>query len=497
MPNPKLETYKNKATGTVYDYTDAAAQASIAAIEEKIPDVASSENQLVTEAGLNNVLNFKEDKVPGKGLSTNDYDNTAKGIVDNIQSNVIANTKLIKDTVGWSGKNLLPNNVVDGNYASVILTRNANGSFTLNGGPASGNTASMVMATLTLPAGKYILSKSGRNDGYFQVTNEAQSQELYYAGTSDALIELSVATTMVFRFRILQGATFSNEVFYPMLRDANILDSTYEPYFGSTAFPRSEQAVLGAKNLLPLTFSGDTQNNVVFTVDDDGVININGTNSGEAFAVIISPYSKWLKDGRYILNGCSGGSASTYKLDIDSPSGAFATNYDGDTEFTMVNGANNYRIRIVVYAGAVMNNVKIRPMIRLASDTDSSYVPYAMTNRELTENNAVKNLVITPSSGITINTGSYAKIRNGILNAYISLKSESEDITAFTELARIDGISGANDELFNFAGVNTTANSVVVCYCPFIKATGRIAIQTRTNVTANQTVNVAITAILE
>lgn len=84
MPNLKLETYKNKATGTVYDYTDAAAQASIAAIEEKIPDVASSENQLVTEAGLNNVLNFKEDKVPGKGLSTNDYTDADKAIVGGI-----------------------------------------------------------------------------------------------------------------------------------------------------------------------------------------------------------------------------------------------------------------------------------------------------------------------------------------------------------------------------------------------------------------------------
>ena len=100
MPNPKLETYKNKATGTVYDYTDAAAQATLAGILDgtDIDSFGDVETALAT----------KVDKVTGKGLSTNDYDNTAKGIVDNIQSNVIANTKLMKDSLGWSGKNKLP-----------------------------------------------------------------------------------------------------------------------------------------------------------------------------------------------------------------------------------------------------------------------------------------------------------------------------------------------------------------------------------------------------
>ena len=73
MPNPKLVTYKNKATGTVYDYTDAAAQAALADILDgtDIDSFSDVETALAT----------KVDKVTGKGLSTNDYDDTEKAKV--------------------------------------------------------------------------------------------------------------------------------------------------------------------------------------------------------------------------------------------------------------------------------------------------------------------------------------------------------------------------------------------------------------------------------
>lgn len=38
MPNPKLETYKNKATGTVYDFTDADAQSKVTATVDLLKD---------------------------------------------------------------------------------------------------------------------------------------------------------------------------------------------------------------------------------------------------------------------------------------------------------------------------------------------------------------------------------------------------------------------------------------------------------------------------
>ena len=42
-------------------------------------------------------------------------------------------------------------------------------------------------------------------------------------------------------------------------------------------------------------------------------------------------------------------------------------------------------VQIVVKNGASISNLTFKPMLRLASDPDDTYQPYAMTNRELTE----------------------------------------------------------------------------------------------------------------
>jgi len=42
-------------------------------------------------------------------------------------------------------------------------------------------------------------------------------------------------------------------------------------------------------------------------------------------------------------------------------------------------------VYIFIYSGATLSNVTFNPMLRLASDPDDAYVPFAMTNRELTE----------------------------------------------------------------------------------------------------------------
>jgi hypothetical protein len=45
----------------------------------------------------------------------------------------------------------------------------------------------------------------------------------------------------------------------------------------------------------------------------------------------------------------------------------------------------NIQLKIIVVGDKTFDNVVIRPMIRLASDTDTTYQPYAKTNKELTD----------------------------------------------------------------------------------------------------------------
>lgn len=70
MPNEKWTVYKNHETGILFDITDADAQGKLTAILDgtTIDSFGDVETDLAT----------KVDKVAGKGLSTNDYDDTEK-----------------------------------------------------------------------------------------------------------------------------------------------------------------------------------------------------------------------------------------------------------------------------------------------------------------------------------------------------------------------------------------------------------------------------------
>lgn len=438
MPNPKLETYKNKATGTVYDYTDAAAQASIAAIEEKIPDVASSENQLVTEAGLNNVLNFKEDKVPGKGLSTNDYDNTAKGIVDNIQSNVIANTKLIKDTVGWSGKNKWDKSKTTGIDATITQTSDGFRAQVSNHTwgsarcdfptPAKNKDFILTCKANVATAGNFMkMQVYGSTDGSDYSNSIAVTDT--YSATKELELAFNSGNYNYLRITLYltNGTATSADVTFekPMLRDANILDSTYEPYFGSTAFPRSEQAVLGAKNFLPIdiatlkaknttgTWSGNTYtlNGVSFecTVENGYVTDIATSGISSTEWVRFDLHRFVIPRGDYILSGITGGTSSTYRLGIQK-------HVSGSTDEIVYDGELNLHfdtdMDITVYIVVRQPNVnmdgkKFYPMLRLATDPDSTFAPFAMTNRELTEIVTPKTVPVTTDSKTFTKEGVY------------------------------------------------------------------------------------------
>lgn len=117
MSNPILETYKHKATNTVYDLADSDARASISAIKDgtnidSFGDVEtalgnidlsnyiqkSSAQGLIkndgtvdatsyaTQASVTSALANKVDKVSGKGLSTNDYTTAEKELVATIEN---------------------------------------------------------------------------------------------------------------------------------------------------------------------------------------------------------------------------------------------------------------------------------------------------------------------------------------------------------------------------------------------------------------------------
>lgn len=173
-----------------------------------------------------------------------------------------------------------------------------------------------------------------------------------------------------------------------------------EKVSANTAAIEVIENVTGAKNLLPFDLAsikansdniGSWSNNVYSlngancTVNDDGTITVdtNGTGtSGDVVFYVSPPFSL---SGDYILSGCiSGGGSSTYRLSLmKSDYTEVAADTGAGAEVTL-NANETYYLRLIIIGGTTITNAIFKPMIRPAG-TDATYVPYAMTNRELTE----------------------------------------------------------------------------------------------------------------
>jgi len=170
-----------------------------------------------------------------------------------------------------------------------------------------------------------------------------------------------------------------------------------------------------SKNLLKLSVKSQTMAGLTLSVDD-GTIRINGTASN-TLLLMISDISNLELNKNYIFTGCDGGAVDTYRLDI-RPIDASSYDYiliDGSID--IVHRQNYNAVFLRVEQGLTLNNVSLRPMIRKAEITDSTFEPYYRTQKQLdadlstveTYTNTIKNnitvgkpYVFSPMSQATI-----------------------------------------------------------------------------------------------
>lgn len=171
--------------------------------------------------------------------------------------------------------------------------------------------------------------------------------------------------------------------------------------------------ILGAKNLnsFPYYEEAGTETGITWTVNPDGSVKATGQSSGTTSFYCHnrthpSDYELFLPNGKYILSGCpNGGSSTTFRIGLYSTINGNNYSYGYDTgdgfEFT-VNGddysdkGTYIRIALIIYNGydcGQDEGLVFKPMIRFAEDTDSTWQPYAMTNKELTD--IVNNVPLT------------------------------------------------------------------------------------------------------
>lgn len=158
---------------------------------------------------------------------------------------------------------------------------------------------------------------------------------------------------------------------------------------------------LSAKNLLKYPYHQGTRtmSGVTFMVNPDGSITTSGiATAANTYTLHTRSQGEandfTLKNGTYILSGCpDGGSSTTFEMAVlntyNSAYRYLGRDYGNGIEF-VVNGddfsndESNLQVQITVRSGADMNGLTFKPMIRLATISNFSFAPYAMTNQHLT-----------------------------------------------------------------------------------------------------------------
>lgn len=185
----------------------------------------------------------------------------------------------------------------------------------------------------------------------------------------------------------------------------------------------------GAKNLLPNNGTSQVINGVSFIVAEDGTVTATRTSTS-ASSALFNIATMDLKAGKYILSGCpvGGDSSSKFVITAYDLTHSVGLAYDVGSGYPItLNSDSKILFRIVVMAAYDISNEVFKPMLTLASQPNSDYahyVPYAMTNRELTKN------VELLSSNITTGLNVYKTGHVVNLKGYVSL--QNSDLTINT-----------------------------------------------------------------
>ena len=256
--------------------------------------------------------------------------------------------------------------------------------------------------------------------------------------------------------------------------------------------------IIGAKNAFAITLdilkksntSGTwndnayTINNIVFTVNLDTNGNVtsitaNGLASGDA-SLTIGLFG--IANGDYILSGCpaGGNESSTYFVALGDGVNRIATDIGSGRSFSVTTNAISGLIRIK--SGYNAQNLNFYPMIRLATDTDATFQPYAMTNLELTNAVQYSSEIVTTGAGSSIAVGFYkfgkvvcVRFANGYYTAeanaslfLIPLGYEPVDVVDFRDTysnKRINGGGyGREREMYCTEALSNTAIRGTFCY---------------------------------
>ena len=299
-------------------------------------------------------------------------------------------------------------------YNGITFTVNTNINGRVTGIDISGTYSTTVYFNLIadeyheiLEEGEYILTGLNTTSKLRLYIKTDYDNVFHFDAGQGSRFKVSQKTT--YPCAILISGSFTPTSIYPMVRLSTDPCNKFEPYIPGNRLLATykDNGLLGAKNFLQNIATTKVTNGVTFTVNADGSVTAS-TGSGGATAdadLYLNPTTMtWvapdnMQYGQYIISGCpSGGNQNTkYFLAASIQNGTSAIDEGDGASFSYLSGMTILFL-IRIKSGMVLTTpITFYPMVRLASDTDPTFRPYAKTNKELTDDSGLlKSKLIAP-----------------------------------------------------------------------------------------------------
>lgn len=245
--------------------------------------------------------------------------------------------------------------------------------------------------------------------------------------------------------------------------------------------------VYGSKNLAPneATNGSTSGGSVTITVNDDESITLNGTATSAGVVVIYGidkPFwNDALKGKNVTLTGFPQGtfpSGTVLRINfqkiVDGSQTIISSIIDSGSGASGVipNDTTHVSYYISVASTTVFNNVTFKPMLRDARIADSTYEPYAKTNRQLTEaltTQTISNSNVVAQIGTLNSSPTHIKKIGNVIYFKINVSGLSVTANTWTDIVHITGetldegqlcMCQASDEVFGICSVESASDGI-------------------------------------
>lgn len=288
-------------------------------------------------------------------------------------------------TYAWAdgcGKNILNQNIYVTNSGNTAIT--------------FGQSVGYGTPSVLMKAGTYTYSAVYKNGaesrGYMKKEGDSSNTMLWEVGSDHATFTL--AEDILCSFWVYNSAGIERENVDVQIESGSTA-TDYEPYRNiSPVIDFTDVTITqSGKNLLEQRTTSGSSNDIQMTPNNDGSFSYSGT-----FREGMASASVWLErgtlpPGTYTVTGCpAGGSSTKYRMRVNKDNYSASDpiigyEYGNGLTFTLTEETYVIIGGIVYKSGlgeTIDGQITFRPMIRLASDTDSTFEKYVGETYDIT-----------------------------------------------------------------------------------------------------------------